>query len=150
MDRNDHRLALATELGATHLVDTSTGCDVAAELRAHGGGGYDVALDSTGVPDLIRAAVDSLGARGTCGFVAGAGQDVSLPLMSLLHRGRALRGIMGGDGPAHLLLPRLMALHERGRFPFDRLIRHYPFEQINAAMADATSGTTIKPVLTFG
>jgi aryl-alcohol dehydrogenase len=34
-----------------------------------------------------------------------------------------------------------------GEFPFHRLIRHYPFEAINEAIADSRSGVTIKPVL---
>jgi Zn-dependent alcohol dehydrogenase len=34
-----------------------------------------------------------------------------------------------------------------GRLPFDRLIRTYPFENINDAAHDMHAGTTIKPVL---
>ena len=33
--------------------------------------------------------------------------------------------------------------------PIDRMIRTYPFAAINDAVADARSGATIKPVLTF-
>lgn len=149
VDRVPERLALAAELGATHVVDTTTGVDVGAEVRAHSGGGVDVAFDTTGVPDLLVTAVESLTARGTCGFVAGSEKQITLPLMSLMYRGRSLRGIMGGDGPAPLLLPRLIAMHERGRFPFHRLVRHYPFARLNEAMADAETGAAIKPVLVF-
>jgi len=35
------------------------------------------------------------------------------------------------------------------RFPVDRLVRNYPFAQLNQAIADSLSGATIKPVLTF-
>jgi aryl-alcohol dehydrogenase len=35
----------------------------------------------------------------------------------------------------------------KGRFPFDRLVRFYRFDEINQAMADSESGVTIKPIL---
>jgi aryl-alcohol dehydrogenase len=35
----------------------------------------------------------------------------------------------------------------QGRFPFDRLVTFYDFDQINQAAADAESGATIKPIL---
>jgi aryl-alcohol dehydrogenase len=38
----------------------------------------------------------------------------------------------------------------RGRFPVERLVRNYPFEQLSTAIADSLAGTTVKPVLTFG
>ena len=44
-------------------------------------------------------------------------------------------------------LPRLIALHAQGRFPFDRMLRRYPFSEINAALADSESGNVVKPVL---
>ena len=36
-----------------------------------------------------------------------------------------------------------------GRFPLDRLVTRYDLADINRAAADATSGATIKPVLTL-
>ncbi len=48
-----------------------------------------------------------------------------------------------------VFIPTLIQLYESGRFPLDRLIRHYPFEQIEQAAADSVSGITIKPVLTY-
>ena len=44
-------------------------------------------------------------------------------------------------------IPRLIDLWQAGQFPYDRLIRPYPFEAINAAIAGSRSGATIKPVL---
>jgi Zn-dependent alcohol dehydrogenase len=35
----------------------------------------------------------------------------------------------------------------RGRLPFDRLIRRYAFDQINAEARDAAEARTIKPVM---
>ena len=66
---------------------------------------------------------------------------------NLLGRGIRLLGTNQGDSnPAHFL-PRLIELHREGRLPFDRLIRRFPFDQINEAAAEAVAGTAIKPVL---
>jgi aryl-alcohol dehydrogenase len=150
VDRVAHRLTLATELGATRTIDT-TGNDLAevsAEIVKVTGGGADVALDTTTSPAVIRAAVLSLATFGTCGFVSGGG-ELTLPPTALQLGGRSVRGIMGGNITPTVFLPRLLDLHARGRFPFDRLVRNYPFADINTAITDSLNGTTIKPVLTF-
>ena len=37
----------------------------------------------------------------------------------------------------------------KGKFPFDKLIREYPASEINTAVKDSLDGVTIKPVLRF-
>jgi Zn-dependent alcohol dehydrogenase len=39
--------------------------------------------------------------------------------------------------------------HAQDRFPVDRLVKNYPFAEVNTVIADSLSGATIKPVLTF-
>ena len=41
----------------------------------------------------------------------------------------------------------LVDLFVAGQFPIDRLVAFYDFASINQAAADASDGTTIKPVL---
>jgi aryl-alcohol dehydrogenase len=43
--------------------------------------------------------------------------------------------------------PRADDLYTQGRFPFDRLIRKYQFEEINQAVQDSEQGQVFKPVL---
>jgi aryl-alcohol dehydrogenase len=57
---------------------------------------------------------------------------------------------MGGHINPTVFIPRLLRLHAQGRFPVDRLVKNYPFTELNAAIADSLSGATVKPVLTFG
>ena len=45
---------------------------------------------------------------------------------------------------------RLIEFYRQGRFPFDRLIKHYDFADINQAISDSETGKTIKPVLRIG
>ena len=150
VDRVARRLRLAAGLGATHVIDTGGRelAGVSAEIIKVTGGGAQIALDTTTSPAMIKAAVQSLAPLGTCGFVSGSGEIV-LPPMDLQLKGRSLRGLMGGDIAPGVFLPRLLDLHRRGRFPFDRLVRNYPFTSVNTAIADSLSGAVVKPVLTF-
>lgn len=152
VDRVRHRLDLALELGATHAIDTAGQdlADVAAEVVKVTGRGADVALDTTGSPQVILAEVQSLATHGTGSVITSAGAPVTLPPGDLLLKGRQLRGTMGGHINPTVFIPRLLDLHAQGRFPVDRLVKNYPFSQLNEAIADSLSGETIKPVLTFG
>ena len=151
VDRVARRLAVAAELGATHVID-STGADLAevsAEVAKVTRGGADVVLDTTGNPDVIMAGVNSLATHGTCSVITSSGAPVTVPPGALLLRGRKLRGTMGGHITPTVFIPRLLDLHARGRFPFDRLVRNYAFGDLQTAMDDSLSGETIKPVLTL-
>ena len=151
LDRVGHRLKLAAELGATATIDT-TGrelADVVAEIVTTTRTGVNVALDTTGNPAVIAAAVESLATHGTASVITSSGAPVTVPPGSLLLKGRSLRGSMGGHINPTVFIPRLLELHARGRFPVDRLVKNYPFAEVNTAIADSLSGATIKPVLTF-
>ncbi len=54
-----------------------------------------------------------------------------------------------GDSHPQTFIPQLLDYQRRGEFPFERLIRHYPFAAINDAVADMQAGRCIKPVLLF-
>jgi len=41
----------------------------------------------------------------------------------------------------------LLSLYKAGRFPFDKLISYYDFDDINTAFDDSSSGKAIKAVL---
>jgi aryl-alcohol dehydrogenase len=142
------RLELALELGATHAID-ATDADVLAEIGAITRYGADFALETTGVPTVLRSAVDCLAPRGTAGVIGAprSGTEVSLDVNVILTGGRVVRGVVEGDSVPQTLLALLIRYWEQGRFPIDRLIRHYDFDQINEAAADAEHGRVIKPVL---
>jgi aryl-alcohol dehydrogenase len=55
-----------------------------------------------------------------------------------------------GGGVPQLFIPRLVELWRAGRFPFDRLVRTYPLDEIDAAEDDARTGRAVKPVLLPG
>lgn len=79
-----------------------------------------------------------------------AGTSVHVDMMQLLIPGRNIVGVIEGDSNPEEFIPRLAQLHADGKFPYDKLIRTYPFGDINQAMEDAESGAATKAVLTFG
>ncbi len=149
VDIHPNRLALALELGATHVVNAKDG-NVVEAVRAIGGGvGY--AVDTSAVPAVIRQAVESLTPLGRCAMVGVSppGAEITLSVQSLFF-GQSVGGAIEGDSIPKLFIPQLIDLWRQGRFPFDRLIRFYDFAQINEAVADSVSGATLKPVLRIG
>jgi aryl-alcohol dehydrogenase len=147
-DVNPARLELALELGATHVIN-SMETDPVAEVRKLTGGGADFTLECSGRPAVLRQAIDSLAILGTCGIVGATkeGTEVAFNVNDVMIPGRRIMGIVQGDVVSRTFIPELIELFRQGRFPFDRLVKFYPFEQLNEAMADSESGVTIKPIL---
>ena len=151
IDVSASRLNLARELGATHLIN-SADTDPVEKIRSitHGAG-VDAAFDAVGISDVFVQMTESLASRGH-GALAGApqpGDRASIDVGRLLFTGQRLSMVIEGDAVPHEFVPRLVRLYQDGLFPFDRLIKTYPLDQINDALADATSGATVKPVVTF-
>lgn len=144
------RLDLALELGATGVVDGRTE-DVPARLAAlSAGSGPDAVVETTGVVSVLESAMSALAVGGTCAVIGAppVGSRASFDVQAQLP-GRALVGVTLGDSEPERFIPQLVELHRAGKFPVERMQRHYPFAEINRAAADAGSGATIKPVLRF-
>jgi aryl-alcohol dehydrogenase len=148
VDVNDERLALARELGATDTINPVR-ANGSEEILKRTGYGVNFALDTTAIPAVIRSAVESLAARGTCGILGASGPDaqISLNETHFMTGGRRLVGLVEGDSVPDEFIPALIELYEDGRFPFERLVKYYAFDDINQAIADSESGSTIKPIL---
>ncbi|MBT9290198.1 NAD(P)-dependent alcohol dehydrogenase [Prosthecodimorpha staleyi] len=147
VDRDAGRLDLALDLGASHAV--TAGAGALDEIRAIAGrGGVDGAVECVGSAATVRLALEALRMGGTAavtGAAAGTG-DIAIPAATLLY-GRTLRGVIQGDSNPPVFIPRLIELWRQGRFPFDRLVRFFPFDEIEAAFAAAASGQVVKPIL---
>jgi aryl-alcohol dehydrogenase len=141
------RLEKAKQFGATHTINASE-VNPVESIRDLTGGGTEYSLECVGNPKVLRQAVDVLPRCGVCGLLGAVppGTEVSLD-MDLIMNGRTVRGILAGDSISDLFIPRLLDLYSQGRFPFDRLITFYPFDEINQAVEDMEHGRVIKPVL---
>ena len=151
VDVRPERLELARELGATHAVNGAE-VDAVEEVGRITGGGPNYALETTGVPEVLRQAVDALAPLGTCGIVGAppVGTEVSLDWNGVMIPGKTVRGVIEGDSVPDVFIPLLVELNRQGRFPFERLIGYYDLDEINRAAEDAEGGGTLKPVLRAG
>jgi aryl-alcohol dehydrogenase len=150
VDVNPERLALALELGATHVVN-SRETNPVDEIRRITGSGAQFTLECSGRAEVLRQAIDSLATLGTCGIVGATreGTEASFNVNEVMIPGRRIMGIVQGDVVSRTFVPELIELYRQGRFPFDRLVKFYRFEDLDQAMADSESGLTIKPILRF-
>ncbi|MEK4425776.1 NAD(P)-dependent alcohol dehydrogenase [Solibacillus sp. FSL K6-1523] len=148
VDIHDSRLEIAKSLGATHTINSQVEDPIAkiAEITANQGVNY--AVDTTGVAPVIKSALASLARGGVIAPIAVSTNKTELNITSELMLGsKSIIGVVMGDSVPQLSIPQLVKFYKEGRFPFDQLVKFYPFEDINQAAKDSTSGSVIKPIL---
>ncbi len=149
VDVHENRLALAQELGATAVLNGRE-VDTLAEVRALTGGGSHYAIETTGVPAVVRQSLQALRPLGTSAIV-GVTPEVTLDIHNdLMAEGKSMIGVIEGDAVPRVFIPQLVAYFKAGQFPFDKLVKFYDFDAINQAFEDSASGETIKPILKIG
>lgn len=148
IDPKPDRLALATELGATHVINPMED-DAVEAIMALTTRGVDYSLETSGLPAVLRQSIDVLAIRGTCGILGAPplGTEASFDINAMVVPGRTIRGICEGDAVSAEFIPQMIEHYKKGQFPFDKLITYFPFDQINEAVAASIEGSAIKPVL---
>jgi aryl-alcohol dehydrogenase len=144
------RRRLALEFGAAHTIDPAQEPDLAAALRRILPAGLDYAIDTSGrtaVIEALVAALAPLGRLGVLGLPPDLSDTISIKVMGLLGGGLTIRGIVEGDSDPDVFIPELINLYQKGQFPFDAMIKAYPFARINEAVSDQSAGLCVKPVL---
>jgi len=145
------RRDLAMSLGATHVIDPAVSKDLAAAVRQILPQGVDYAFDTTGRPEILAAAMAALAPKGVLGIVGVPPPGTPMPgdLTPFLAYGQTVRGIIEGDSDPDTFIPQLIEHWRAGRLPVEKLIRTFPFDQINAAIAAQHHGDCVKVVLTM-
>lgn len=148
VDRHPHRLELASQLGATHVVNAAVTANVPDAIAEICRGPADFALECTGVIKVVRQAADSVGMLGTLILIGGApaGAEFALDHLTTLW-GKRIVGVLGGGGRGAELIGSIIDLHRQGRFPMDRLVEYFEFADVELALERAYSGEVIKPIL---
>jgi len=130
------------ELGATHIVNAKKDDPVEVAKSLTDGKGADYAVNASGIGATARTALECTGVFGALAVIGGGGE------VSFHHLGsRVITGITEGQSITREFIPLLTRFYKEGRFPFDKLIQFYDFEDINTANDDSISGKTIKPIL---
>ena len=143
---HDNRLDLAKELGATHTLN-SKNVDIIKEVQTITDGGSHCAVETTGVPEVVKQALAALKPLGTLAIV-GVTPEVTFNIQEeLMAEGKSIIGVVEGDSIPKVFIPQLVAYYKNGQFPFDKLVKFYDFEEITEAFTDSAEGSTIKPIL---
>jgi aryl-alcohol dehydrogenase len=150
VDLNPQRLEIATELGATATINPKETDDLLWRVQELAAPGLHYSFDAVGAAPVIRQALESLRSPGHCVTVGFQGLENEITIdQGHLLLGRRLSGVVEGDADPQTFIPQLIELYRDGKFPFDRLVQKFPFEQINGAIAAANAGSVVKPVLMF-
>ena len=146
VDLHQNRLDLAMELGATHVLNGKE-VNAVVEIKKITNGGVLYAIETTGASPVILQSIHALRVGGKVAIV-GMGGDVTINMNNdILNEGKTVIGAVEGDSTPQLFIPKLIQFYREGKFPFDKLVKFYDFEDINTAFEESRSGETLKPVL---
>src|SRR5450631_4485642 len=149
IDPHPTRRALARIYGATHVLDPMAG-DVLAAVRGIAPQGVDLAVESSGLPDVMEQAVNAVRAQGGRAVVIGnARYGASLSLdPAVFNQGKSLLGTWGGDSVPDRDYGRFGRLLACGRFPVrDLLSKPYALAQADQALRDLAAGLVGRPLI---
>jgi S-(hydroxymethyl)glutathione dehydrogenase/alcohol dehydrogenase len=135
------KLALASRLGATHVLDAAR-VDPVAAIRELLGGGAEYTFEAVGSIAVIKQAVEALAPGGTCTVVGVPKLGSILELVvHTLYQNKAILGCRYGAARPRRDFPMLADLYLAGRLKIDELItRHYALDDFARAVDDLKAG----------
>lgn len=142
VDLHDGRLALARQMGATHLINSSKVDARQAILDIVGRDGVDAFIDNTGMPAIIEMGYQITKPQGRVTLVGVPRQGSNINIHSLpLHFGKRLGGSHGGEAMPQVDIPRYQKLHSVGKIRLNELITdYYSLDGVNEAISAMRSG----------
>ncbi len=149
VDPNPTRRALAMQFGATHVIDPGD-ADVIAEIKKIVPQGVDVAVEASGLPQVMDQAINATRPQGGRAVVIGnARYNAKLELNpSVFNQGKSLMGTWGGDSVPDRDYVRFGRLIGAGRFPVrDLLSKPYRLEDADTALQDLAAGRIGRPLI---
>lgn len=149
VDIFDNRLAIAKELGATHLINSKKQ-DAPKEIRnIVGSSGLDVFIDNTGQPAIIQLGYELTKSDGRVTLVGVPKKGDDITIYSLpLHFGKSISGSHGGEISPNSDIPRYQKLFNVGKIQLRELItERLSLDEINKAIENMQTGKTSGRVL---
>mgnify|MGYP001546981464 FL=1 len=98
VDLDDTRLALASQLGATHTFNSASGDVVAQILALTSARGADCALECVGATAPIKLAIESVRKGGAVTLIGNVSPAAEIPLQSVVSRQIRLQGSCASSG----------------------------------------------------
>lgn len=148
-DLEPEKLNLATELGATHVIDASVTGLLEAVLEISPAG-VDWALEAVGLPATLEQAISCLAPGGTAVAIGLGSKDarLSVRINHLVQGDRGVRGSLYGSANTPLDVPRILNLYNSDRLPLARLLgKSYPLTAVNEAYEELASGAVGRAVI---
>ena len=143
VDVFEHKLELARQLGATHLVNTRQQEPLAAILEITGGRGVDYAIECAGIRETMEKAFQAVRDNGGLCVLAGNlphGERISINPFDLI-RGKRIMGSWGGETQPDHDIPSYVEYYLSGELHLNRLLTHcYGLGDINEALDDLDNG----------
>ena len=145
------RLKLAMEFGATDTINAKEVPDVVAKIKELTDGGAHYSVEVSGIPELSVQAIRCLRRLGTAVVSSVTGPaEISIAIEPMLmNPSVTFAGLTEGASNPQIFIPQLIEYFKSGQLPIDRLVKFYPFEEIEKAFEDSHSGKVIKPILLF-
>jgi Zn-dependent alcohol dehydrogenase len=143
VDMYDNRLELAKRMGATHLINNNSSCNVQqAIIDIAGDDGVDVYIDNTGKPEIIEIGYKVTKPQGRVTLVGVPREGSNINIFSLpLHFGKGLTGSYGGESKPNEDIPRYYKLFDTGRIRLKLLItENFDLVEINTALNRMRTG----------
>ncbi|MCW2522434.1 MAG: mycothiol-dependent formaldehyde dehydrogenase [Frankiales bacterium] len=153
IDLDERKLTGATELGATHTINSSgldTDAVVAAIQALTDGFGADVVVDAVGRPETYRQAFYGRDLAGTVVLVGVPTPELmlELPLIDVFGRGGSLKSSWYGDCLPSRDFPMLIDLYLQGRLPLEKFVSEtIGIGDIEAAFAKMNHGDVLRSVV---
>ena len=152
VDIDDRKLAKATELGATHTINSKNTDPVQAIQDLTDGHGADVVIDAVGRPETYKQAFYARDLAGTVVLVGVPNPQMTLelPLLDVFGRGGSLKSSWYGDCLPSRDFPMLIDLFLQDRLPLDAFVTEIiGIDEIDDAFAKMHHGDVLRSVVKF-
>ncbi len=151
VDRLEEKLALARDLGATHVINADHADPVAA-IRDLTGGGAAYVFESVGSEQVLIQAYQATERGGTTVTIGlpHASKLFAVPAVSIAAEERTIKGSYMGSAIPRRDIPRYIAMYQAGMLPVEKLHTHsLELEQINAGFDRLASGQAVRQIIHF-
>ncbi|WP_106849882.1 S-(hydroxymethyl)mycothiol dehydrogenase [Blastococcus sp. Marseille-P5729] len=150
IDIDDKKLEWATELGATHTINSKQKDAVEGMRELTDGNGPDVVIDAVGRPETFSQAFYGRDLAGTAVLVGVPTPEMKweIPLIDLFGRGGALKSSWYGDCLPSRDFPMLVDLYKQGIFPLEKFVsERIGLQDVEAAFEKMHHGEVLRSVV---
>ncbi len=149
VDIHESKLKTALDLGATHIVDSSSHDPVEAIIELTRGGA-DYTFEAVGLKETAEACWESLKPGGTATIIGMIPVGTKIEIEGSGFRERKLQGSSMGSNRFKLDMPKYVEFYMQGRLLLDEMVsRRGKLDDINEAFRAMKAGEVARTVLMF-